>query len=107
MHSLAAGILLGNKDVHYFRDFGYRHTTIQHCPKNAPDKQLERVPFYDKNEPDEKKAREEDDYWQNWDQSQPNGVGCRCRCDTDIGEIEETHGTCIPEWVDTMGGWAE
>ena len=40
IHSLAAGALLGVKDIHYFRDFGYRHTTIQHCPANAPARQL-------------------------------------------------------------------
>ncbi|OAF55937.1 alpha-1,2-mannosyltransferase (Kre5) [Pseudogymnoascus destructans] len=36
IHSLAAGALLSPSQVHYFRDFGYRHTTIQHCPANAP-----------------------------------------------------------------------
>ena len=38
--ALAAGALLAPRDIHYFRDFGYRHTTIQHCPANAPGMRL-------------------------------------------------------------------
>ncbi|UKZ64146.1 uncharacterized protein TrAtP1_005364 [Trichoderma atroviride] len=45
IHSLAAGALLAPRDIHYFRDFGYRHTTIQHCPANAPARQLPRPPL--------------------------------------------------------------
>lgn len=55
---------------------------------------------------DEKKRKEEDDYWENWDEPQENGVGCRCRCDTDIGEVEGKQGSCMAEWVDVAGGWA-
>jgi len=44
IHSLAAGALLSTKQVHYFRDYGYRHTTIQHCPANAPARQLPHIP---------------------------------------------------------------
>ncbi|WBW72975.1 Golgi alpha-1,2-mannosyltransferase Omh5 [Schizosaccharomyces osmophilus] len=31
VHSLAVGLLLNRSQVHYFRDLGYQHTTIQHC----------------------------------------------------------------------------
>ncbi|EEB07956.1 mannosyltransferase complex subunit [Schizosaccharomyces japonicus yFS275] len=31
VHSLAAGLLLSKSQVHYFRDLGYQHSTIQHC----------------------------------------------------------------------------
>lgn len=34
-----------------------------------------------------------------------NGVGCRCRCDIDLVEVEGKDGSCIAEWVDTIGGW--
>ncbi|EPX75354.1 mannosyltransferase complex subunit [Schizosaccharomyces octosporus yFS286] len=30
-HSLAAGLFLKETEVHYFRDFGYRHSDIYHC----------------------------------------------------------------------------
>ncbi|KAI9679025.1 MAG: alpha-1,2-mannosyltransferase (Kre5) [Trizodia sp. TS-e1964] len=105
IHSLAAGALLSPKDIHYFRDFGYRHTTIQHCPANAPTRQLKREPYLEKTTEDEKKRKEEDDYWEAADPSKENGVGCRCRCDTDIVDVEGKHGSCLPEWVEVAGGW--
>ncbi|KAF2015024.1 glycosyltransferase family 15 protein [Aaosphaeria arxii CBS 175.79] len=105
IHSLAAGALLGVKDIHYFRDFGYRHTTIQHCPANAPHRQLPRIPFLEKTTLDEKLRKEEDDYWAHPDPPKENGVGCRCRCDTDIVEVEGKSGSCFPEWVDVAGGF--
>jgi mannosyltransferase len=106
IHSLAAGALLGVSDVHYFRDFGYRHTTIQHCPANAPARQLPREPYLEMTTVEEKKRVEEDEYWDTWDQEKENGVGCRCRCDTDIVDVEGKEGSCLAEWVDVAGGWA-
>ncbi|KAE9373484.1 glycosyltransferase family 15 protein [Stipitochalara longipes BDJ] len=106
IHSLAAGALLAPRDIHYFRDFGYRHTTIQHCPANAPARQMPRSPFLEKTTLDEKKRKEEDEYWDSWDPVKENGVGCRCRCDTDIVDVEGKQGSCLAEWVDVAGGWA-
>ncbi|ORY63461.1 alpha-1,2 mannosyltransferase KTR1 [Pseudomassariella vexata] len=106
IHSLAAGALLAPRDIHYFRDFGYRHTTIQHCPANAPARQLPREPFLEKTTTDPKKRQEEDEYWEQWDAEKENGVGCRCRCDTDIVDVEGKEGSCLAEWVDVAGGWA-
>ncbi|KAI9766217.1 MAG: alpha-1,2-mannosyltransferase (Kre5) [Candelina submexicana] len=106
IHSLAAGALLSPKDIHYFRDFGYRHTTIQHCPANAPARQLERTPWLEKTTLDEKARKEEDEYWESWDSEKENGVGCRCKCDTDIVDVEGKQGSCLAQWVDVAGGWA-
>ncbi|KPI38482.1 O-glycoside alpha-1,2-mannosyltransferase-like protein [Cyphellophora attinorum] len=106
IHSLAAGALLGVKDVHYFRDFGYRHTTIQHCPANAPTRQLPRIPYLEKTTDDPKERAEEDEYWATPDTPKENGVGCRCRCDTDIRDVEGKEGSCMNEWVEVAGGWA-
>jgi mannosyltransferase len=106
IHSLAAGALLSPADIHYFRDFGYRHTTIQHCPANAPARQLTRIPFLEETTLDEKKRKEEDDYWATPDPPKENGVGCRCKCDTDIVDVEGKQGSCLAEWVDVAGGWA-
>ncbi|EFX05194.1 alpha-mannosyltransferase [Grosmannia clavigera kw1407] len=106
IHSLAAGVLLAPHDIHYFRDFGYRHTTIQHCPANAPARQLPRQPYLEKTTLDERKRTEEDQYWENYDEPKENGVGCRCRCDTDIVDVEGKEGSCLAEWVDVAGGWA-
>ncbi|KAL1592076.1 O-glycoside alpha-1,2-mannosyltransferase 4 [Nothophoma quercina] len=106
IHSLAAGILLSPADVHYFRDFGYRHTTIQHCPANAPARQLPRIPYLEETTKEEKARKEEDDYWAHPDPPKENGVGCRCRCDTDIVDVEGKEGSCLAEWVEVAGGWA-
>lgn len=105
IHSLAAGALLGPADIHYFRDFGYRHTTIQHCPANAPARQLPRDPYLEMTTLDAKKRQEEDDYWATPDPVKENGVGCRCKCDTDIGDVEGKDGSCLAEWVEVAGGW--
>lgn len=106
IHSLAAGALLSVKDIHYFRDIGYRHTTIQHCPANAPSRQLPREPWLEETTLDEKARKEEDIYWEEYDEVKENGVGCRCRCDTDIVDVEGKEGSCLAEWVDVAGGWA-
>jgi mannosyltransferase len=106
IHSLAAGVLLSPADIHYFRDFGYRHTTIQHCPANAPARQLPRIPWLETTTEDEKARIEEDEYWANPDPVKENGVGCRCRCDTDIVDVEGKQGSCLAEWVEVAGGWA-
>ncbi|GFF40926.1 O-glycoside alpha-1,2-mannosyltransferase homolog 4 [Aspergillus udagawae] len=106
IHSLAAGALLSPSDIHYFRDFGYRHTTIQHCPANAPARQLPRIPYLEKTTVDEKARIEEDEYWATFDAVKENGVGCRCRCDTDIVDVEGKQGSCLAEWVEVAGGWA-
>ncbi|KAH7140845.1 family 15 glycosyltransferase [Dactylonectria macrodidyma] len=106
IHSLAAGALLGPRDIHYFRDFGYRHTTIQHCPSNAPGFQLPRESYLEQTTLNDRARFEEDDYWEHWDAPQEGGVGCRCRCDTDVVDVEGKEGSCLAEWVDVAGGWA-
>lgn len=103
VHSLAAGLFLSPEQVHYFRDIGYRHTTIQHCPANAPERQLPHVPYI--RDPTDRQQIEEDDYWANYDPEVTNGVGCRCRCDTDVVEVEGKDGSCLGDWVDLIGGW--
>lgn len=102
---MAAGILLNKTQVHYFRDIGYRHTTIAHCPANAPARQLPRPPYLENTTKSEKERIEEDDFFEHWDKEKENGVGCRCRCDTDVDEVEGKEGSCMPEWVDNIGGW--
>lgn len=98
-------MLLNIDQIHYFRDIGYRHTTIQHCPANAPARQLPVIPWLETTTTDEKARYEEDEYWSIPDKEKENGVGCRCRCDTDIAEVEDKEGSCTPEWVETSGGW--
>ncbi|KAL9060021.1 MAG: hypothetical protein Q9162_000871 [Coniocarpon cinnabarinum] len=105
IHSLAAGALLSPSDIHYFRDIGYRHTTIQHCPGNAPEKQIDMEPWYNPAIHDEDEREEEAEYWASPDKVRQNGVGCRCRCDTDVPDVEYKEGSCMVEWVEIAGGW--
>lgn len=103
VHSLAAGLFLAPEQVHYFRDVGYRHTTIQHCPANAPERQLPHVPYI--RDQNDREQIEEDEYWAQYDAEVLNGVGCRCRCDTDVVEVEGKDGSCLSDWVELTGGW--
>lgn len=103
IHSLATGLFLQPEQIHYFRDIGYRHTTIQHCPGNAPLRQRPYIPFI--KDAHDKTEIEIDNYWAKFDSPVTNGVGCRCRCDTDIVEVEGKDGSCLNEWVELVGGW--
>ncbi len=55
---------------------------------------------------DEEERIEEDEYWDIPDDPKENGVGCRCRCDTDVVDVEGKEGSCFVEWVEVSGGWA-
>ncbi|OLL23298.1 O-glycoside alpha-1,2-mannosyltransferase 4 [Neolecta irregularis DAH-3] len=95
IHSLATGLFLSPSQLHYFRDIGYRHSDIPHCPANTPGKQLPRPPV-----PPGSNHNAEP-----WDKPRKGGVGCRCQCPIDLPEIEVTSGSCINQWVDVIGGW--
>jgi len=56
---------------------------------------MPREKYLEKTTLDEKKRKEEDDYWEQWDSEKENGVGCRCRCDTDIVDVEGKQGSCL------------
>ncbi|KAI9202148.1 nucleotide-diphospho-sugar transferase [Polychytrium aggregatum] len=38
VHTLAAGLLLNENQMHYFYDIGYRHSDRLHCPQDIPSK---------------------------------------------------------------------
>lgn len=85
VHSLAVSMLLDMNEIHYFRDIGYRHTELVHCPYNAPGKQL----AYDGVEdifPDEPLI---------------NGVGCRCKCPSMwYVDREDSSDYCFRKWLE-------
>lgn len=89
VHSLAMGMLLNVEEIHYFRDIGYKHSTIAHCPANSPINQLH---F------DYKPESREDFYWTKPDIPKENGVGCRCRCPKNHRDIEDSSASCIRRW---------
>lgn len=89
VHSLALALILDITDIHYFRDIGYKHSTIGHCPSNAKINQLAFVPVAKTNA--HFKAYTPD-------KPQINGVGCRCKCPMWHKEIEDSGSSCIKQW---------
>lgn len=95
VHSLAVGMMLNKEDIHYFRDIGYQHSNLAHCPRNHKN-QLEYKPAetYLKRTGGEKYK-----YWKSPDVPNKNGVGCRCRCPK-RREIEDSVMSCIGQWAE-------
>lgn len=95
VHSIAVAMFLDKLELHYFRDIGYQHTTIVHCPKNAPGKQLPYVPAHPLEEVNPKRGP-----WYKFfrkrkpDEPARNGVGCRCECPKFKKDVED-RGDCL------------
>lgn len=94
VHSLAVGMMLDLDEIHYFRDIGYRHSTLSHCPGNSRRFQVK----YEPSETYYQKDLKKDAYWLSPDDHSPNGVGCRCRCPKKTKEIEDSPSACIRFW---------
>lgn len=101
VHSLAVAMMLNREEIHYFRDIGYKHTTLGHCPGNAPGKQL----------PYEPSANFKEDVKKTWyssfvsdapDKPGKNGVGCRCRCPPKHVDLEDRNLMCIKHFAKVM-----
>lgn len=100
VHTLGAALLLEAEEVHYFRDIGYQHTTIMHCPANALGKQKSRP----------KGAKWPQEKGKSGKAPKPDpaiesGCGCRCTCPRDVEESETL--PCINDWAHVTGGWLE
>lgn len=100
VHSLAVAMMLKREEIHYFRDIGYKHTTLGHCPRNAPGKQL---PY----KPSENFKEEVRTWYSSFIRSGPdapgnNGVGCRCRCPSNHKDIEHRNAHCVKQYVQIM-----
>ncbi|XP_022462445.1 putative mannosyltransferase KNAG_0A05330, partial [Huiozyma naganishii CBS 8797] len=91
VHSLGLALTLDVEDVHYFRDIGYRHSTLQHCPKNA-DTPYEYFAKETRFERTGKGAR--------YDKPTDYGVGCRCQCNNKKQDIEDTSYPCMDIWLE-------
>lgn len=101
IHSIAVAMFLEREELHYFRDIGYKHTTMGHCPNNAPGKQLPYVAAQAEFSP--KKSNLWFSFMENNspDATARNGVGCRCECPTGHKDVEDFSGMCIKHysWV--------
>ncbi|EGW34005.1 mannosyltransferase of the KRE2 family [Spathaspora passalidarum NRRL Y-27907] len=93
IHSLAIGMMLDLKEIHYFRDIGYRHSNFIHCPRNSPKNQLEYVPS------DTYQGNKKDKHWLFPDKPRKFGAGCRCRCPRQrYTDTEDGGDSCMPQW---------
>lgn len=97
VHSLGAGLMLNLEEVHYFRDIGYRHSGIVHCPRNSPNQ----LPYVKSdNYIDGLMTPREEHFWAQFDKvdaSVPGGTGCRCRCPPYKRE-SENRSACLKRW---------
>ncbi|CAI4987646.1 CGH_1_HP_G0064730.mRNA.1.CDS.1 [Saccharomyces cerevisiae] len=93
VHSIGLSLTLDLDDVHYFRDIGYRHSTIQHCPHNAMGNEE-----FSYLASDSKFKRKNAAY----DEGREFGCGCRCRCPKKKREIEDSMGFCVNIWVNLL-----
>lgn len=103
IHSLGLGMMLNVEDIHYFRDIGYRHSDVRHCPKNwngfqdgskVSDGQL---PYH----PNEQRFSRKSFPWSAYDQGTEKGSGCRCKCGYKR-EVEDTASDCMNVWADLI-----
>ncbi|SCW01940.1 LAFE_0E10616g1_1 [Lachancea fermentati] len=107
VHSLGLALSLNLEDVHYFRDIGYQHSTLAHCPANKAGKQLAYTP-----NPAYKSVFASQDtifarLARTGRRATPEtnvGVGCRCDC-PNRKEIEDTCDECFGLWGELL--WDE
>ncbi|KAH3901250.1 related to Probable mannosyltransferase KTR5 [Saccharomycodes ludwigii] len=105
VHSLGISLFLNKEDVHYFRDIGYQHSTLGHCPANAKGQQLPYVAnpkyeqeifpkYYDSSLWNflKTKKKKETEY----------SSGCRCKCPLNMGEIEDTSIDCVGNFAEII-----
>lgn len=83
IHSIGLGMTLDLEDVHYFRDIGYRHSSLQHCPKNALQSQENLNTF---------------------DEGYNFGCGCRCVCPKKGEDIEDHSTPCMDIFFELLHG---
>lgn len=103
VHSIAVAMILPREEMHYFRDIGYQHTTLRHCPNNAPGKQLPYEPARNYKGGDESEPRTT---WASTfrttngpDVPEINGVGCRCTCPPKGKDVEDKSSYCIKQYL--------
>jgi mannosyltransferase len=96
VHSLAVGFLLNLNQLHYFRDIGYQHTTIRHCPANH--RNQEPYTPADSFLASENYDRKLDNYWKKTDAIKDYGVGCRCRCPKGGNDVEDSPEDFYNDW---------
>ncbi|KAM9909426.1 hypothetical protein OXX69_005438 [Metschnikowia pulcherrima] len=99
VHSIAVAMMLPAEQLHYFRDIGYMHSTLGHCPGNAPGKQL---PYKANGYKDEEKSWYKTIFGNGPDKPVRNGVGCRCECPVLTRELENRNSVCLKNFAKVL-----
>jgi mannosyltransferase len=102
IHSLAAGMFLNLSEIHYFRDIGYKHSTLGHCPYNSPNQLPYKASPLFKHQilpKDEIYYADYDKPISSFNNENLGASGCRCRCPSDHKEIENSAGSCSALWL--------
>ncbi|KAG0669250.1 alpha-1,2-mannosyltransferase (Kre5) [Maudiozyma exigua] len=109
VHSLGLSLALNVSDIHYFRDIGYRHSSLQHCPKNYISEKSSIFNLFSlaaMTSGSEPQYIATDERWQRsrkqkkYDKGYITGTGCRCRCPNDYRELEDSPAYCQNMWLD-------
>lgn len=100
VHSIALGFLLDLNEIHYFRDIGYKHSTISHCPLNNPNSNEIEYKESENYKINDSKFNKK---WLNFDKPNDlnNGanIGCRCKCPKNYEDIEDSGTDFYKDWV--------
>lgn len=102
VHSLGLGMMLNAEDVHYFRDIGYQHSTLAHCPVNKAGAQLPYKPNAEYSDIFKRHGSVFKDMRQITrikSSERSYGSGCRCVCPRSK-DVEDTSANCFGEWFD-------
>lgn len=92
VHSLGLALTLDFEQVHYFRDIGYRHSSLQHCPNNAPTKP--KIPYVSG------ESKYDRSHSTLYDKPSEFGSGCRCQCPEVEYDVEDYSFPCMDRWLE-------
>ena len=92
VHSLGLALTLDFEEVHYFRDIGYRHSILSHCPKNSYDN----LSPYQENDIKYRRKGISSMY----DKGTDYGIGCRCKCPWNTADVEDFAFPCMDIWFE-------
>ncbi|CCC68701.1 hypothetical protein NCAS_0B06170 [Naumovozyma castellii] len=95
VHSLGLALTLNLEDIHYFRDVGYRHSILHHCPRNFE--------LLDVTEPEYRAMQPKyERKGMKYDKGFSDGIGCRCDCPKNKIDVEDTSYPCMDVWLELL-----
>ncbi|SCU90788.1 LAMI_0E03598g1_1 [Lachancea mirantina] len=103
VHSLGLALSLKIEDIHYFRDIGYQHSTLAHCPANRAGAQLPYVTNPEHARIFASKSSRSASIFRRFTRFRSPeteyGVGCRCECPRKR-DVEDNAWECFAKWYE-------